>query len=1164
MTQKRTLVSQQKYSLELSEEYFDLEGLLNGDLDGELGEEIKLELFYTLDPKDVTKEQQKQFNKEKQIANQVQEIYNKYQNDQFTKQIVFSFGYFEIEIPLEEEQEEVEGDLEEESVVKVKTKIDRYPLFSLPITIDKDNIKYVINFNDPEIQVNFSYLEPILGEDLYYQLIEEISKYELDGRLTLPFENSKVFTEIWHSIKDKLKLKDVEFDEQSFKLNEMKISLSPRANYFLAEDLEKLSKLTEEELIGCSLTSWIDDTDLNIQAGIPEEHELFFPFKYDKYQLSTLSLLQNKASIIQGPPGTGKSETISNILCHLAATGNKVLFVSQKAQALKVVKDKLKKTGVKYLYAYLPNPASAQLGEEDEIDGIAPQLSALKTYVATLDVRVNSRRRVVEYDSSYDTEVTHDLDDVIEEKESLKTAFQKTIEFERHIYQLNQELIKLNEFNISINDVESFEKNFDLIKLETIKGARQLINKLSKDFTKYTKSTRKAEFDKEFDNLNLEKNNYSNLVEIIKNDVSKTGYDRHSSLMRKANNLIRNTKLSKIRSQLPREIVDLIDNCLEEDISRKQQVDFLEALIFHLECYESKETIAVQKELIEETLQESGLLEKEFDSIVVLNTESDHDLEEIKANVLKVIEMQNEITVLKSSGRNLNRLTAELEGSEHTQKNEILQYLENRVNQRIISQWKQGITIKKIIEKLSRAFGKSKKAYKTFDNLRKEPENFNAIRDLIPIWIMELDDASRIIPLEAGMFDYVILDEASQCNVAYTLPAMFRAKRTLFVGDSEQMRDNTVMFKSNRGFDELAKRFRIPEEMQIKATGSAVQSVLEIAALRGLSSVSLHYHYRSPKELIGFSNENFYKPRGKELIALNNSYLTYGDTNKVLVNHLIESDWKEEISDHVNVAEAQAILNLVKELRSQEKYQDKSIGILTFFNAQASYIREYLISEGLKEERDNYKVSIIEGIQGDEKDIIIYSFVIRDITQKNKYIALTGESGDIRSDVNKGRVNVAFSRARLQVHCFYSLPKMPDGIWLKKYIEYVEENGEVDFYSTDLQPFDSYFEEEFYSIAKNKLKGMLIQNQVKSCGFKIDFVITNPKNGKRLAIECDGPCHFEDELDQEYGIYIDSDEERQKVLEAAGWEFYRLKYSDWINEEFDKAVYIKEIEKALQ
>jgi very-short-patch-repair endonuclease len=283
--------------------------------------------------------------------------------------------------------------------------------------------------------------------------------------------------------------------------------------------------------------------------------------------------------------------------------------------------------------------------------------------------------------------------------------------------------------------------------------------------------------------------------------------------------------------------------------------------------------------------------------------------------------------------------------------------------------------------------------------------------------------------------------------------------------------------------------------------------------------------------------------------------------------HEIKSNWKKEISDSVNVEEADAILKLFKELKADDRYNDKSIGILSFFNAQATYIRELFEKEGFKEEDDNYKVGIIEGIQGDEKDIIIYSFVIRTTDQKNKYVPLTGEGGDIRADINKGRVNVAFSRAKLQVHCFVSMPitEIPEKIWLKKYLEYAEKNGEVSFNDADLKPFDSHFEEEFYALLKSNLKrGYKIQNQVESCGFRIDFVVNNTKNGKKLAIECDGPCHFKDELDEECGIYIENDEERQRVLEAAGWKFYRIKYSDWINKGFDRASEIQFIAKLTQ
>lgn len=1167
LTREKTVAAQQKYSVNLPKEHFGLTGLLNGDSDGSIGELINLETFYAYDPKEVPKAKKEQHEKEKELANKIEDIYNKYRNDQFTKQIVFNFGYFEIELPIEPNGDTIDLESEEtEEIISPKTKIDRYPLFAVPVKIEKEISKgvgkYFIYSTDPEIQVNIGMLESILGEDLYFQLLEEMGKYEIDGRLSLPMQELEIFTEIWHKIKAQLRLKDANFNEKSFSLEEIKIALSPKANYFLAEDLAKLAQLTEEELAKTALTSWADDEGLNIEGDVPHEKELYFPFLYDKYQISTLSILGNKAAIIQGPPGTGKSETISNILCHLAATGNRVLFVSQKAQALKVVKDKLKKLNVKYLYGYLPNPNSAQIGEEDEADGIAPQLSGLGAHIEKLGYKFNARKHSVEY-SGNNTSIPP-IDRVVEEKEKCRNALNEVIATQQKYYQLHQELLGLKEYDIDISDLGCFAKSFSSTEWKEIKATKAEIESLGKTIKKYERGNEKKEFDTLFSSFDLDGKHFAEIIKKLRDDVARTGYDRRSNLFRKLNNMSRNLRLGNIRSQLPREIIDYIDKLLMSNISRNETVRYFDSLYNHCYYYENIQHLQSTEEKLKQRLNICGVSDEEFSIIDGKSTLL--ELEQVKNKILRVQEIKSELQKLAKPD-SINKISSALRGAEQERVKRVASYIENIVNKGIVEKWKQGITIKQIVRKLATAFGKSKRAFKTFDNLRKDSNNFNAILDLIPIWIMELDDASRIIPLEAGIFDYVVLDEASQCNVAYTLPVMYRTNRVLFVGDSEQMRDSTIMFKSNRVFDELARRYQIPEERQIKATGSAVQSVLDIAYKRGFMDRPLRYHYRSPAELIGFSNNYFYTPKGKELIPVNSNYLTYKDTNRVMLIHEIKSDWIEEFSDNVNVAEAKAILNLFKELKADERYHKKSIGILSFFNAQATFIRDLFEKEGFKEEDDNYKVSIIEGIQGDEKDIVIYSFVIRKLDQKNKYVPLTGEGGDIRADINKGRVNVAFSRARLQVHCFISMPlnEIPEKIWLKKYLEYVQENGEVAFYSTDLKPFDSYFEEEFFNLMRANLKrGYKIQNQVGSCGFKIDFVISNANTGKRIAIECDGPCHFKDEIDEAYGIHIESDEERQRVLEAAQWKFCRIKYADWIDEKFDRNTVVSTIVDLLK
>jgi stress response protein SCP2/very-short-patch-repair endonuclease len=75
--------------------------------------------------------------------------------------------------------------------------------------------------------------------------------------------------------------------------------------------------------------------------------DLFAPMLSDSSQLRAICVASaGKNLVIEGPPGTGKSQTISNLIAHLLATGKTVLFVSEKMAALEVVHRRLNSLGL--------------------------------------------------------------------------------------------------------------------------------------------------------------------------------------------------------------------------------------------------------------------------------------------------------------------------------------------------------------------------------------------------------------------------------------------------------------------------------------------------------------------------------------------------------------------------------------------------------------------------------------------------------------------------------------------------------------------------------------------------------------------------------------------------------------------------------------------------
>jgi hypothetical protein len=91
------------------------------------------------------------------------------------------------------------------------------------------------------------------------------------------------------------------------------------------------------------------DVDPKVLDFVPPANE-FVVMEADSSQQCAISgIVAGQSAVVHGPPGTGKSQTITNLIATLAATGKKVLFVAEKRAALEVVMNRLASVGLDHL-----------------------------------------------------------------------------------------------------------------------------------------------------------------------------------------------------------------------------------------------------------------------------------------------------------------------------------------------------------------------------------------------------------------------------------------------------------------------------------------------------------------------------------------------------------------------------------------------------------------------------------------------------------------------------------------------------------------------------------------------------------------------------------------------------------------------------------------------
>ena len=62
----------------------------------------------------------------------------------------------------------------------------------------------------------------------------------------------------------------------------------------------------------------------------------------------------------------------------------------------------------------------------------------------------------------------------------------------------------------------------------------------------------------------------------------------------------------------------------------------------------------------------------------------------------------------------------------------------------------------------------------------------------VHIWLLTPEVVSEILPLEMGLFDLVVFDEASQMFMEKGIPSILRGKQVVIAGDQKQLRPSSL------------------------------------------------------------------------------------------------------------------------------------------------------------------------------------------------------------------------------------------------------------------------------------------------------------------------------------------------------------------------------------
>ncbi|BDI22554.1 DUF3320 domain-containing protein [Herbiconiux sp. L3-i23] len=397
-------------------------------------------------------------------------------------------------------------------------------------------------------------------------------------------------------------------------------------------------------------------------------------------------------------------------------------------------------------------------------------------------------------------------------------------------------------------------------------------------------------------------------------------------------------------------------------------------------------------------------------------------------------------------------------------------------------------------------------------SVRKLMENYgDVITQIAPCTLISPESVARFFPAQAGMFDIVVFDEASQIRVADAVGAMGRGRSVVVVGDSKQMPPTSFAEASIGGEDDAGESVAAVKDEE---------SILTECVQAQVPSKWLSWHYRSQDEsLISFSNHHYYEDRLSSFPAPLTGTASDGSDGHGLslirVNGHFERNGKGRAL-RTNSVEATAIVEDILRRFALSIDETPSVGVVTFNSQQRDLIENLLrdsddprVSAAL-DEPDGLFVKNLENVQGDERDAILFSIAF----SANDKGVVPLNFGPLTRAGGERRLNVAITRARRQVVLYSSFD--PSELrahetasiglkHLKAYLELAQRGVEAEAAGLARQGYVDRHRDEIAN--ELRMRGYAVRTDLGLSDFRVDISIATAQSPEvpLVAVLLDGP-----------------------------------------------------------